>query len=208
MPFQNRVDPFGNFHAEATRGAWMGNRGILHNDKKEIVAQWKHQHWVTCALEFGGRRREIFSPNSYSELFFLDEATAFAAGHRPCAECRRERYKEFKSCWISANTESTTTELSISAIDKRLHKERAIRGGGKVTYQTTFDNIPVGTFIQHNNEAGLYWRDSLYIWSVSGYTRSAHLPERKDNVIVITPISIVKMFQNGFKPQVHDSACS
>ena len=95
MPLQNRVTPSGQLQAVSARGAWLGNRGILHDENKQIVAPWRHKAWVTCKLDFPGRHRAIFSPNNNSELFFLDEATAFSAGHRPCAECRKDRYNEF-----------------------------------------------------------------------------------------------------------------
>jgi hypothetical protein len=115
MPLQNRVDPYGRLQAVGTRGAWMGNRGVLHDEAKKIVSAWRSKRWITCALEFRGRRREVFAPHRYSELFFLDEATSLAAGHRPCAECRRNRYKEFRgeemgsvvySCIMAENGEA------------------------------------------------------------------------------------------------------
>ncbi len=99
MPLQNRVDPYGTLHATEARGAWMGNRGVLHDASKHVVAAWRLRRWITCVLTFKERRREVFAPNRYSELFFLDEATSLAAGHRPCAECRRERYEEFRDAW-------------------------------------------------------------------------------------------------------------
>jgi hypothetical protein len=85
MPFQNRVDPYGELHAVPTRGAWLGNRGILHDDAQRIVVPWRLKRWLICTLHFKDRHRAVFTPHRYSELFFLDEATAFAAGHRPCA---------------------------------------------------------------------------------------------------------------------------
>ena len=100
MPLQNRVDPYGILHAVEARGAWMGNRGILHDDEKRLVVPWRLKRWITCVLIFKGRKRQVFTPHRYSELFFLDEATSFAAGHRPCAECQRERYNEFRAAWI------------------------------------------------------------------------------------------------------------
>lgn len=99
MPFQNRVDPFGDFLVTEARGALMGNRGILHDGERRIVRRHVHQNWVACGLNFKDRRRTIMAPGKYTELFFLDEATAFAAGHRPCAECRRARYAEFTQIW-------------------------------------------------------------------------------------------------------------
>src|SRR5262249_14796555 len=101
MPLQNRVDPYGQLQAVEARGAWMGNRGVLHNDAKRIVASWRSTRWITCVLEFKERRREVFMSHRYTELFFLDEATSLAAGHRPCAECRRSRYKEFCAAWAA-----------------------------------------------------------------------------------------------------------
>ena len=100
MPLQNRVDPFGNIIRTPARGTMLGNRGgALHNSDKEIVRAYKSRRWITCVLEFRGRHRVVMSENRYTELFFLDEAVAFAAGHRPCAECRRARYEAFKDAW-------------------------------------------------------------------------------------------------------------
>src|SRR6266853_1638897 len=107
MSLQNRVDPFGNIFRTSARGTMMGNRGgALRNADQEIVRGYKSRRWITCVLEFRGRRRVVMSPNSYTELFFLDEAVAFAAGHRPCAECRRERYNAFREAWRSQTNQS------------------------------------------------------------------------------------------------------
>ncbi len=103
MSLQNRVDPFGNLHAVPHRGKWMGNRGLLHNDRKEIVRHSQLKRWIYCKLEFKGWHREVMRPGHYTELFFLDEATALAAGHRPCMECQRERATEFKRIWNEVN---------------------------------------------------------------------------------------------------------
>ena len=124
MPLQNRVDPWGNLIAVTARGAWMGNRGALHNAHNEIITLWKRKPWVTCALDFKGRKRQVFGPNTYSELFFLDEATAFSAGHRPCATCRRDRYNAFKEEWIKVNHPDAPPSLPIAEIDKQIHTER------------------------------------------------------------------------------------
>lgn len=125
MPLQNRVSPNGDIVATYQRGMFMGNRGILHNDEKELVSTSKIKGWVTCRLEFKGRKRELMAKGRYTELFFFDEATAFAAGHRPCAECRRERYKEFKSKWLEANgTLLGGDSTAIGEIDKIIHKQR------------------------------------------------------------------------------------
>lgn len=206
MALQNRVDPWGNLVAVEARGAWFGNRGILHNEHKEIVSPWRHKAWITCLLEFKGRKREIFSKGKYSELFFLDEATAFSAGHRPCGECRRERYKAFKAAWIAANIGSEPVKMSVAEIDKQLHTERAAWGGRKVTYQEAFANLPSGTFIEWHDEALLYWQGQLKKWSFTGYSEVHTPPDPQELVTVLTPKSIVQMYRHGFAPQVHESA--
>lgn len=167
MPLQNRVDPWGRLIAVSARGAWLGNRGILHNERKEIISPWKHKSWVTCELQFKGRKRDIFSQGTYSELFFLDEATALSAGHRPCAECRRARYNEFKAIWLKVNPQMESS--SVDQIDKQLHKERAVRGGAKMKHCLKFEDLPEGAFIEIEGEAWLFWMGALKKWSPSGY---------------------------------------
>lgn len=208
MPLQNRVTPQGQLEAASARGAWLGNRGILHDEQKRVLVPWRHKAWVTCKLEFRGRRRDVFSRNNYSELFFLDEATAFSAGHRPCAECRRERYNEFKTAWCAANPIlAGASNPPIAHIDKQLHSERAVYGGGKVTFQERLPNLPSGTFVEIEGNAYLLWQRRLWLWSHQGYIEpSAIVPSAL--VTVLTPASVVAVFRYGFKPQVHESACS
>ena len=108
MTLQNRVTPFGEIIATPERGAYMGNRGgrIHHNDRQELqTRRWASRQWITCLLEFKGRHRMVMQPNRYTELFFLDEVTAFAAGHRPCAECRRDDFSRFMTAWAIGNPE-------------------------------------------------------------------------------------------------------
>jgi hypothetical protein len=206
MPYQNRVDPYGQFHAVEARGAWMGNRGVLHNEAGEIVVQWRLKRWITCTLTFKNRRRQVFTPHRYSELFFLDEATAFSAGHRPCAECRRARYNEFRRAWSSANPAiSKGMALRADDIDLRLHDERALRGGGKQFYESNFDALPCGTFIDRNGVAHLLWNGNLHPWSFEGYGPPISRPAPNETVRVITPASMVATFRFGFSPQVHES---
>lgn len=206
MPLQNRVDPWGQLHAVKARGAWLGNRGIIHNDKKEIVAPWRGQSWVTCALSFEGIQRTIFSPGAYSELFFLDEATAFSAGHRPCADCRRERFKEFKAAWVKANPNLVKSPSpTIAEVDKVLHSERAARGEGKVTFESKFKDIPSGVFIDIESKAWLNWEGRLHEWSFTGYVSNQPAPPPSTEVRVLTPASIVRVLSAGFVPQTHAS---
>ncbi|WP_428001359.1 hypothetical protein [Acidovorax sp.] len=206
MTLQNRVDPWGNLTNAPARGAWLGNRGILHNDQKEIIAPWRHKSWVTCQTEFKGIKRKPFSPGQYSELFFLDEATALSAGHRPCAHCRRDRFKEFKSLWQTALSEGAQLNCAAASdMDKRLHSERATRGDGKVTFQTAFGMVPNGAFIEHGERALLLWQGQLHSWSAHGYSTAGVTVEPSATVTVITPASTVRVLALGFRPQVHES---
>ncbi|MDE2420453.1 MAG: hypothetical protein KGO49_04630 [Gammaproteobacteria bacterium] len=209
MPLQNRIDPWGQLNADIARGSWMGNRGILHDEKKEIVAPWRHKSWVTCRLSFQSYKREIFSQNNYSELFFLDEATAFSAGHRPCAECRRDRFNEFKLAWCKANPDRISSNLvSIKEIDTQLHIDRATLGKQKNTYRARFQDLPEGTFIDIEGKAHLLWNKHLYLWSFSGYTKISLIIKPSTEVTVLTPHSIINMLHQGFTPQVHESVNS
>ena len=199
---QNRVDPFGNLIKTPARGAWMGNRGILHNDQQQVLRSFKLKAWITCKLEFNGRKRQVMAPNRYTELFFLDEATSFAAGHRPCFECRREDYRKFKSLWLIGNPGYHFDEkTSIKKIDGILHKERMRRDRSKVTYKEKINSIPDGTFILINEKAFLVFNKQIYLWSPFGYDKGMTLPNEKE-FTVITPTSIVNTFRAGYTPQI------
>ena len=200
MPLQNRVSPSGELLADNARGSWLGNRGILHNEKKEIIRPWKHKNWVLCQLNFKERKREVFSQNSYSELFFLDEATALSAGHRPCASCRRQRFDEFKQAWEAAQL----SELKVDEIDKVLHQDRSIRGGKKVTYNEKLDNLPNGVFVELEGKPWLIWRNELHEWHPDGYRARAEIYGDL-NVTVLTPKCMVEIINAGFIPQVDES---
>jgi len=199
---QNRVDPFGNIIKTEARGLWMGNRGILHNHEQEVLRPFKLKAWLTCKLQFNGRKREVMAPNRYTELFFMDEATAFAAGHRPCFECRREDYNHFKSLWLKGNPEYGFDEkTSIQKIDAILHQERINRDGSKVTHEEKPNNLPDGTFILLNNQPYLLAHGLIYLWTPFGYAKPIPMPV-VDKVDVLTPKSIVNTFRIGFKPQI------
>lgn len=184
----------------------MGNRGTLHNENRKIVSLWKRKPWVTCQLEFKGRHRQVFGPNTYSELFFLDEATAFSAGHRPCATCRRERYNEFKDGWTMANRPDAPAKLPIAEIDKQMHSERIARDGKKITYVEEFGRLPEGVFIEVDGNGFLFWDSKLHQWSSEGYVRATEPLAPSEKVKVLTPVSVVKLFKKGFRPQVHHTA--
>ena len=169
MPLQNRVDPFGNLLRTRARGTMMGNRGgALHNSDREIVRRYKSRRWITCVLEFKGRRRTVMSEGRYTELFFLDEAVAFAAGHRPCAECRRERFNAFKEAWRRASGRDSLPLAD--EMDMELHRAR-IERREKVTYEAAMGSLPDGCFVQIEECAYLVWSGSLLLWTPEGYTK-------------------------------------
>lgn len=199
---QNRVNPWGVLCAVGNRGTLMGNRGILHDKDKRIIRSWAHQGWVICQTSFKGiQRPKPFSTlNSYSELFFLDEATAFAAGHRPCCDCNKERYKLFKKAWTDANClQEPRSFLTMKEIDRTIHSERAARGGGKVTFEALLDSLPIGTMFELNERAFLVTERGCLPWSFSGYGEPEYI-ERDTYVKVLTPRSVVSAFKVGFTP--------
>ncbi|MDQ6763927.1 MAG: hypothetical protein M3015_15040, partial [Bacteroidota bacterium] len=162
---QNRVNPFGEIFETPARGLWMGNRGYIHNEHREIIRPYKLKAWITCRLEFKGRKREIMAANRYTELFFFDEATAFAAGHRPCCECRRDDYNTFKKVWLKGNPEyKFNYKTSIREIDEILQAERINKDGSKKTYKESNKNLPDGTFITISNQAYLLCNQFLFLW--------------------------------------------
>lgn len=211
---QNRVDPWGELQITPERGAWMGNRGILHNDEKKIVKPWQHQGWVTCLLKYGestrtgnSSREKPFTPGNYSELFFLDEATAFAAGHRPCSQCRNKRYKEFKQAWSTANRDLVSSDdPPYKEMDGVLQGERVLPKEEKKKRVAVLDSLPDGTMIALNGKAYLVWRRRLYQWSFAGYSQDKVKRASTTSVQLLTPASIIRMYANGFVPQVDVSA--
>ncbi len=205
MALQNRVDPYGRLHAVGARGTLMGNRGVLHDPAKQIVAAWRSRRWITCVLSFKGKRREVFAPRRYSELFFLDEATSLAAGHRPCAECRRNRYNEFRAAWAEGRgTPAAMGVASADEMDRVLHSERVGRGGAKRIYEAALIGLPAGTMIEHQGRPFLLWEGRLRPWSFAGYGPPRDvLPAQM--VKVLTPESIVGALRSGFASQVHVS---
>jgi hypothetical protein len=202
MPLQNRVDPYGNLFRTPARGTFMGNRGgALHDEQREIVRTFKERRWIACLLEFRGRKRTVMSPDRYTELFFLDETVAFAAGHRPCAECRWERFKAFQAAWKRA---TRALELPRAAqMDTELHCARIDWQRKKVTYETELDSLPDGSFVAIDGSAYLVWDDALFLWTPERYARKER--RRGGSVRVLTPQPIIRCFRQGYVPEVHDS---
>ncbi len=199
---QNRVDPIGNLIKTSARGAWMGNRGILHSNNQEIVRPYRLTAWITCKLEFNGRKRTVMAPDRYTELFFMDEATAFSAGHRPCFECRRSDFKRFKSYWLKGNPGHGFDEYTpMNKIDAILQGERINRYNLKVTFTADSKDIPEGTFVLLNGDPYVVSNGLLHLWTASGYTTVMELAD-KAQLSVLTPRSIVSAFSAGYHPQI------
>jgi hypothetical protein len=199
--YQNRVNPFGELIKTPARGNLMGNRGVIHNNHGEIKQPYKLKAWITCLLQFKGRKFKIMAPNRWTALFFLDEATAFAAGHRPCNECRRNDFMKFKSFWIKGNPEyGFSTKTKIAEIDAVLHSERINADKEKVIFEMDISEIPNGTFVLVKSIPHLFFQSSLYEWTPHGYTNTTSLPS-DSRLTILTPKSIVKMFGAGYVPQ-------
>ena len=153
-PRQNRVDPFGNLAADPARGSLLGNRGCLHDEHGDIQRFHKGNRWIFCELEFKNRRRELMQPGQYTELFFLDEATAFAAGHRPCMECMRERAVEFRDAWAATNLDTDGNFLGVPMMDAVLQRGRIDADGNKVTSSAKLSSLPDGVIVVPEPGAG------------------------------------------------------
>lgn len=202
MPLQNRVDPFGHLTAIPARGTLMGNRGVLHDDQREIHKTHNHQHWVTCALAFKDITRQLMAPRRYTELFFLDEATSFAAGHRPCYTCRRARYKAFLIAWQEAHGGADEGRTLPHTIDRALHKAR-INRRRKVTFDAPVTDLPDGTIITDSDTPLLIWQGRHHRWSFDGYAPIGST--LSGTVTVLTPEPLIPVFRHGYCPEVHAS---
>jgi hypothetical protein len=204
---QNRVDPIGQLIRSSARGAWMGNRGLIHNEHQQIIRPFRLKAWITCLLEFKDRHREVMTPNLYTELFFLDEATAFSAGHRPCAECRRTDFNRFKAAWVRSNPlYMYHIKTPIGEIDEILHRERMSPNGSKSTCREMLGGLPEGSFLEYNGEPYIISHPNRVTgWTPFGYSDSFKLPPATE-VNVLTPKSIVNCFRSGYIPQIHESA--
>ncbi len=199
MPLTSRVDPFGNLFADPARGLLMGNRGgRLHRDDRTLSARrWASRQWICCRLEFHNRRREVWG-DSYTELFFLDEVTAFAAGHRPCFECRRKDAQAFAAHFPGVN--------SAGGMDKTLHAER-LDGKAKRVHGAKIDALPDGAMIALDGEAFAVRGTRLLRWAPQGYTREEFRP-RGIRVDVLTPPSMLAVLTRGYTPRWHPSSPS
>jgi hypothetical protein len=208
MPLQNRVTPSGEIVSHPARGLMMGNRGILHNDERRLGnARWQHPHWVACRIEFRGRRQEVMRPGAYTQLFFLDEAVALAAGHRPCAHCRRADYEAFVTAWITAS--GCALRPRAAELDWQLHRERVDpQTRRQITHQAPLATLPAGTFVTLPGKPAtpcLVQASGLLAWTPEGYRPLREHPDEGE-VTVLTPRATVAALAAGFQPQLHSSA--
>jgi hypothetical protein len=196
MPLRNRVTPLGTLVADPGRGLVYGNRGCLHDGDGRIRRRYDGRRWIACRLEFRGRRRRLLQPGRYTELFFLDEATAFAAGHRPCAECRREDYVRFQAIWRRLHPGSA----GAAAIDEQLHAERTVAATrAQRHHNAAYDDLPDGAFVLLSGVARLVLGGELPSWTAEGYTGSTARPVRT-RATLITPPSLVSVLRAGWEP--------
>jgi hypothetical protein len=204
MPLQNRVTPFGDIVADPHRGMFTGNRGIIHDpaSKTLLGKRWSSPAWLTCVCEFRGRRREVMGGRSWTELFFLDEATAFAAGHRPCFFCRRHDANRFRAAWEEGNDGADVLARDIDAV---LHRERLAAGREKRLrpLPMRLEKLPDGAMVASGETSYLIAQGRALQWSPAGY-REASEPVR--DAMLLTPPSTVRAFSAGYRPVLHPSA--
>ncbi|CAN5415135.1 hypothetical protein BH10PLA2_BH10PLA2_25610 [soil metagenome] len=209
MPLQNRVTPYGTIIATPERGTFMGNRGVLHDEDGRIRRNSAVRRWIVCVLEFGGRKRTVMKPQSYTELFFLDEATAFAAGHRPCAECRHRRFLDYCAAWKLVKGGGSEERPCAYEIDAVLHAERVGVDRKKVLLEADIGELSDGVFVKlaDQEEALLVYGGHLLAWSAGGYRRRVKRPA-SGACLLITPRPTVDVIRAGYEPEMHESAAA
>ena len=202
-PRPNRVTPTGDIVAIPLRGAWCGNRGNLHGRGTTILRSHNGALWIVCALAYKGRHLEQSVPGRYTLLFFHDEAVAFAAGHRPCALCRRAAYERYRDAWVAGEGGDRP---AAAAINRRLHAERLVAGTHRrQLHRMPWRSLPTGAFVLVDDHPQLVRDDTVVPWSVEGYGRPAPRPSVGD-VDVLTPPSTVTVLQCGYEIQIDPSA--
>jgi hypothetical protein len=204
MPLQNRVDPFGELFAGTARGTLMGNRGgRFHTQARTLTARrrWASRQWICCVLAFKGRQRDVWG-RFYTELFFLDEPTALAAGHRPCFECRRQDAEIFAEYWRIVRRDRRRPRAA--EMDQVLHRER-LQGRAKRRHRRSLDGLPDGAFVVLNGAAYAVHGDALLRWTPQRY--DARIPRPRGSMVdVLTPPAILKVLALGYQPRWHPSA--
>src|SRR3954451_17044112 len=203
MPLQNRVTPTGNIVVTPHRGLFTGNRGIIHDPatKTLLNRRWSNPAWLVCVCDFRGRRREVMGGRSWTELFFLDEATAFAAGHRPCFFCRRDDANRFRAAWEEGNG---VKNIRTREMDTVLHGERLERGKKRLhPLPMPVAQLPDGAMVQQGEESFLILQGRALQWSMAGYQKAE---AALDGAMLLTPPSTLRAFVAGYRPMMHPSA--
>jgi hypothetical protein len=202
MPLQNRVTPAGDIIATPHRGMFTGNRGIIHDPAtKTLTRRWASQAWLTCVCEFRGRRRDVMGTRSWTELFFLDEATALAAGHRPCFYCRRADADRFRAAWEKGNGAANMLAPEIDAV---LHRERLDHRAKRLhPLPMPVEKLPDGAMLQQGNESFAIVQGRSLVWSPAGYRQAQTALQ---DVILLTPPSTLRALLAGYRPALHPSA--
>jgi hypothetical protein len=203
MPLQNRVTPSGDIIADPHRGLFTGNRGIIHDPatKTLLRKRWSNPAWLVCLCEFRGRRRQVMGGRSWTELFFLDEATAFAAGHRPCFYCRRDDANRFRAAWQQGNGVAETLAPDIDVV---LHRERLERGKKRLhPLPGPMRELPDGAMVQVGDAYFLIAQGRALRWSMAGYRKAG---DAIKNAMLLTPPSTLRAMRAGYRPVLHPSA--
>jgi hypothetical protein len=203
MPLQNRVTPTGDIIVTPHRGLFTGNRGIIHDPttKTLLKKRWSSPAWITCVCEFRGWRRPVMGRRSWTELFFLDEATAFAAGHRPCFFCRRDDANRFRAAWEKGNG---VTDVRAREMDSVLHRERVDRSRKRLhPLPMPLKQLPDGAMVQVGEESFLILRGRALQWSMGGYQKA---DGKIDDAMLLTPPSTLRAIGAGYRPVLHPSA--
>jgi len=203
MPLQNRVTPFGEIVAIAQRGLFTGNRGIIHDPRTRMLLsrRWTTKAWIVCVLEYKGARREVMSRRSWTELFFLDEATALAAGHRPCFFCRRRAAEAFRSAWMTGNGGN---RQSAPAMDAVLHSERLANRRKRLhALPAPIERLPDGAMVASGGACYVIAGGRALEWTEDGYREgAATLADAR----LLTPPSTVRALAAGYRPLLHPTA--
>ena len=202
-PLQNRVLPTGEIVAHPARGTLTGNRGILHvADGVMGTARWRHKAWICCTLDWQGRRRAVMTGRNWTELFFLDEAVALAAGHRPCGYCRRAAFTAFRDAFAGANGCAPRAPV----IDSILHAARVtLRARDTQTHSAPAGGLPEGAFVWHEAQPHLVTGAGLHTFTMTGYAAPVRL-KGHERVRVLTPAPTVAALRAGYRPQLHPTA--
>src|ERR1700727_2104805 len=198
MPLRNRATPLGDVIAAPARGLVYANRGVLVDARGEIRRRWGVRRWIACRLEFKGRRRRpLMAPGRYTELFFLDEATAFAAGHRPCGECRYEDYRRFSTIWQQLHP----GQVGADAMDNQLHGERVDPDTrGQQRHELAWEDLPDVAFVLVDERPWLVLGGELLEWTTAGYVAARRTRPATGTALALTPPSLIEVLRAGWEP--------